>query len=89
MLFAAQCEKLFSKYSVLQPELLQNFSSTKDTKRTSRQNMKRGRGEPARSDRGEARDIAKARIEKARIGREERYRIKLTENLRRRRGGRR
>ena len=58
MLFAAQCEKLFSKYSVLQ----QNFSkylslsfckislSTKDTKKPYRQNMKRGRGEPARGE---------------------------------------
>jgi hypothetical protein len=58
VLFAAQCEKLFSKYSVLQ----QNFSkyvslsfckislSTKDTKKPYRQNMKRGRGEPARGE---------------------------------------
>jgi hypothetical protein len=60
VLFAAQCEKLFSKYS----ELQQNFSkylslsfckislSTKDTKKPYRLdlNMKRGRGEPARGE---------------------------------------
>jgi hypothetical protein len=64
VLFAAQCEKLFSKYSVLQQnfskyvslsfckisQVREHFTSTKDTKKPYRQNMKRGRGEPARGE---------------------------------------